>query len=299
VNSGSDVSARKYIGQFYDASDNLSYLNARYYDATRGQFVTEDPMFWGKQHLDDPQKLNPYTYARNNPITLLDTSGWDSAYFAAKSVGNANSWSNARTVQDFAGLMGAEHNYVSFSIDSAAGLSQLSIPGVSAQNGVANFTLSFEPSNPSSPQGSDLVQQVNADLADAQAYGGSKGRQNIESKNYAQLANNMYLAGEIISGGKKRYNAWPELLPGGGYNSNSGLYTTAKVNGQGPAFTQFQQTLSSAGGRPYGNGMAISMSMGGGTFIGTYNFGAGVGTYDFGKQSWVTAPPSPPKTGSR
>src|SRR5262249_43121455 len=28
VNSGSDVVARKYIGQFYDPSENLSYLNA-------------------------------------------------------------------------------------------------------------------------------------------------------------------------------------------------------------------------------------------------------------------------------
>jgi RHS repeat-associated protein len=36
---------RKYIGQFSDDS-GLSYLNARYYDSGRGQFTSEDPVFW-------------------------------------------------------------------------------------------------------------------------------------------------------------------------------------------------------------------------------------------------------------
>jgi RHS repeat-associated protein len=35
---------RKFIGQFTDDS-TLSYLNARYYDSTRGQFLSEDPVF--------------------------------------------------------------------------------------------------------------------------------------------------------------------------------------------------------------------------------------------------------------
>jgi RHS repeat-associated protein len=82
VNSGSDVSARKYIGQFYDPSDNLSYLNARYYDSNRGQFLSEDPMFWevgqtdtGKSILSNPQLLNSYSYAANNPIVGKDADG--------------------------------------------------------------------------------------------------------------------------------------------------------------------------------------------------------------------------------
>src|SRR6266436_4183436 len=54
VSTGGTNVGRKYIGQFADQS-NLDYLNARYYDGTRGQFVTEDPMFWGKQNLADPQ----------------------------------------------------------------------------------------------------------------------------------------------------------------------------------------------------------------------------------------------------
>jgi RHS repeat-associated protein len=39
---GGADSARKYIGQFADAS-NLDYLNARYDASDRGQFTSEDP----------------------------------------------------------------------------------------------------------------------------------------------------------------------------------------------------------------------------------------------------------------
>ncbi|UMX48274.1 MAG: FG-GAP-like repeat-containing protein [Candidatus Nealsonbacteria bacterium DGGOD1a] len=66
---------RKYIGQEYDAETSLSYLNARYYNGTIGRFITQDPVFWGNQNLSDPQSLNAYSYANNNPITLSDPSG--------------------------------------------------------------------------------------------------------------------------------------------------------------------------------------------------------------------------------
>jgi RHS repeat-associated protein len=43
-NTGGADSARKYIGQFADQS-NLDYLNARYYEGSRKQFLSEDPAF--------------------------------------------------------------------------------------------------------------------------------------------------------------------------------------------------------------------------------------------------------------
>jgi RHS repeat-associated protein len=80
---------RKYIDQFADDS-GLSYLNARYYDSARGQFLSQDPTFlaignpnqlepltkqgMGK-FLTDPQQMNSYNYARGNPITNKDPSG--------------------------------------------------------------------------------------------------------------------------------------------------------------------------------------------------------------------------------
>jgi RHS repeat-associated protein len=68
---------RKYIGQFADDS-TLSYLNARYFDSSRGQFLSQDPMFLAdpkKQSLQDPQSLNAYSYADDNPITGKDPNG--------------------------------------------------------------------------------------------------------------------------------------------------------------------------------------------------------------------------------
>ena len=74
---------RGFIGQYEDTIAALSYLNARYYDATRGQFLSEDPMMKRvgleikeiERLLLDPQMQNYYSYAKNNPINLSDPSG--------------------------------------------------------------------------------------------------------------------------------------------------------------------------------------------------------------------------------
>ena len=57
VNSGSAPLARGYIGQFEDQS-NLSYLNARYYSPSQGQFISQDPSFLA---VGDPNKLKQVT----------------------------------------------------------------------------------------------------------------------------------------------------------------------------------------------------------------------------------------------
>src|SRR5262249_22297215 len=69
--------ARQYIGQFKDG-DSLSYLNARYLNSQQGQFLSEDPVFLGvptQQNLQDPQSLNAYSYAGDDPVTKSDPSG--------------------------------------------------------------------------------------------------------------------------------------------------------------------------------------------------------------------------------
>lgn len=86
---------RKYIGQEYDASTGLNYLNDRYYNSQVGRFYSQDSLFLAlgnsseikqftskdmTQFLADPQELNSYSYSRNNPVTLSDPSGhciWD------------------------------------------------------------------------------------------------------------------------------------------------------------------------------------------------------------------------------
>src|SRR5882762_2086661 len=80
---------RKYIDQFVDDS-GLSYLNARYYNPTQGQFIAQDPMFLAvgnpnqlrqlsqddqQKFLSDPQRLKSYSYGQDNPITNKDPQG--------------------------------------------------------------------------------------------------------------------------------------------------------------------------------------------------------------------------------
>ncbi len=82
ISSGNNLTKRHYIGEIYDASTGLNYLNARYYNGDRGQFVSQDPVFWevgqtqdGVRILREPQLANSYSYAGNNPITQKDPNG--------------------------------------------------------------------------------------------------------------------------------------------------------------------------------------------------------------------------------
>ena len=54
-----------------NAAGTLYQMRARYYDARSGRFLSPDPLWPG----DDPHELNPYTYARNNPLAFLDPEG--------------------------------------------------------------------------------------------------------------------------------------------------------------------------------------------------------------------------------
>jgi RHS repeat-associated protein len=54
-------------------------LNSRFYDSQRGQFLSEDPVFWevgqtqdGNAALTNPQAMNSYGYGNGNPITNSD-----------------------------------------------------------------------------------------------------------------------------------------------------------------------------------------------------------------------------------
>jgi RHS repeat-associated protein len=69
---------KQYIGQYTDPETNLSYLQARYMNSTNGQFLSEDPVFLSdpkQQVLTDPQSLNSYSYANDNPTVRKDPSG--------------------------------------------------------------------------------------------------------------------------------------------------------------------------------------------------------------------------------
>jgi len=69
-------SRHQFTGQVKDAT-GLLYYNARYYDPELRQFTQPDTVL---QNIYDPQLLNRYAYARNNPLKYTDPSGhcvWD------------------------------------------------------------------------------------------------------------------------------------------------------------------------------------------------------------------------------
>ena len=74
---------RQYIGEAYDPESELSYLNARYYQGSRGQFLSQDPVSRimntsderTQQILRNPQLANMYSYAGNNPMMFKDPEG--------------------------------------------------------------------------------------------------------------------------------------------------------------------------------------------------------------------------------
>jgi RHS repeat-associated protein len=49
---------------------SLYYLRARYFDPATFRFISRDPLL-----SLDPQQINPYVFALNNPISFADPSG--------------------------------------------------------------------------------------------------------------------------------------------------------------------------------------------------------------------------------
>lgn len=62
-----------FTGKKIDAEAGLVFFGARYYNPKLGRFITADPTV---QHPFDPQDLNRYSYCRNNPVSLVDPSGY-------------------------------------------------------------------------------------------------------------------------------------------------------------------------------------------------------------------------------
>jgi RHS repeat-associated protein len=88
--AGSFSEQRKYAGHELDVDTGLSYMNARYYSGKIGRFVSQDSVSLAMgdnakikeltkqeltQLLSDPQVLNSYAYARNNPLVYRDSDG--------------------------------------------------------------------------------------------------------------------------------------------------------------------------------------------------------------------------------
>lgn len=80
----------RYVGRYgiMDEGNGLEYIRARYYAPELGRFITKDPLT-GKD--GDSQSLNRYVYALNNPVRLVDVSGFSAL---EGQVSNKHEWSS-------------------------------------------------------------------------------------------------------------------------------------------------------------------------------------------------------------
>jgi RHS repeat-associated protein len=73
--SGSEVSRNyKFTGKERDSESGLDYFGARYNASDLGRFMSVDPSRVSID-LSNPQTLNRYSYANNNPQVYVDTNG--------------------------------------------------------------------------------------------------------------------------------------------------------------------------------------------------------------------------------
>lgn len=68
---------QKFTEKERDNESGLDYYGARYYGSSSGRFTGVDPIFTTLERLIDPQRLNLYAYARNNPLRFIDPNGMD------------------------------------------------------------------------------------------------------------------------------------------------------------------------------------------------------------------------------
>jgi RHS repeat-associated protein len=140
--SGSDPNHYKFTGKERDTESGLDNFGARYFGSSLSRFMTPD---WSSKPqgvpyavLGDPQSLNLYTYARNNPTTLYDPDGhcWSWAQWfcnTAQRINNFNHNLGFRTNVQVDAVVKQGINNLRRSGFSAEGLSRAALVSAGAR----------------------------------------------------------------------------------------------------------------------------------------------------------------------
>jgi RHS repeat-associated protein len=81
--SGGASTTHKFTGKERDPEtasapgllNGLDNFEARYNSSSLGRFMSPDPMSFMNHKMIDPQQWNMYSYARNNPLRMVDSNG--------------------------------------------------------------------------------------------------------------------------------------------------------------------------------------------------------------------------------
>jgi len=124
---------RKFTGHEWDDDIGMYYMGARYQNPEVGRFVSQDPAYLAvgspaqknitgialNDYLADPQSMNSYSYAKNNPLRLLDPLGLFSLESGKIESGD--------TLKDITSTINQEFG-TSYSIQQLATLNNISDP---------------------------------------------------------------------------------------------------------------------------------------------------------------------------
>ena len=72
---GEDSTEHHFTGKEHDFESGNDYFGARYYTSSTGRFLSPDPGWIAAIDPSNPQSLNLYSYALNNPSKFVDPSG--------------------------------------------------------------------------------------------------------------------------------------------------------------------------------------------------------------------------------
>lgn len=68
---------QKFTSYERDIETDLDFAQSRMYANRLGRFTTTDPIMLKKERMADPQRINLYSYVRNNPLIFTDPKGTD------------------------------------------------------------------------------------------------------------------------------------------------------------------------------------------------------------------------------